>query len=578
MPIDGAFLYNLRREIDIVAAETRVDKVNQPSRDEIIVSLHKRGFSGKLIFTISDPRVHFTDQNYENPAQPPMFCMLMRKYFTGARYVGSHQDGLERVVRFDFDTYNELGDQITVSILIEIMGRNSNIILLEGNRIIDALRRTSVETGKRIILPGAIYEPPESQNKISLITADVKSVAAKIRDAQGRISDRLLGLLDGVSPLVAREIAFYSTESVDAETIDDTAYMRLIGMLERVKSSIENGQPNLLLRSGTTPYDFSYIPITQYGKMADCKPVDSFSGLLDSFYAERRHEENMKRRTADLMKLITNSVERLSRKINKQRAELKACENKEDLRICGELLKANIGLIERGATVCEVINYYDPECKPLRIKLDERLTPAQNAAKYFKDYKKAHTAEEMLSKLISDSEQEIVYLESVFDSLSRAECESDIAEIRAELADSGYIRRQASTKKQQKNRALPPYHYRSSDGFDIYVGRNNRQNDTLTMKTAERSDIWLHTKDIHGAHVIIDARGGDVPDTTIVEAAEIAAYHSKGRHSSSVPVDYVRASKVKKPSGARPGMVIYEGHSTLYVTADEEKIKRQIAQ
>ena len=263
MPIDGAFLYNLRREIDIVAAETRVDKVNQPSRDEIIVSLHKRGFSGKLIFTISDPRVHFTDQNYENPAQPPMFCMLMRKYFTGARYVGSHQDGLERVVRFDFDTYNELGDQITVSILIEIMGRNSNIILLEGNRIIDALRRTSVETGKRIILPGAIYEPPESQNKISLITADVKSVAAKIRDAQGRISDRLLGLLDGVSPLVAREIAFYSTESVDAEILGDTAYMRLIGMLERIKSAIENGQPNLLLRSGTTPYDFSYIPITQ---------------------------------------------------------------------------------------------------------------------------------------------------------------------------------------------------------------------------------------------------------------------------------------------------------------------------
>ena len=578
MPIDGAFLYNLRREIDLVAAETRVDKVNQPSRDEIIISLHKRGFSGKLIFTISDPRVHFTDQNYENPAQPPMFCMLMRKYFTGARYVGSYQDGLERAVRFDFDTYNELGDNITVSILIEIMGRNSNIILLEGNRIIDAIRRTSVESSKRIILPGAVYEPPESQNKISLITADVKSVAAKIRDSQGRLSDRLLGLLDGVSPLVAREIAFYATESADSETLDDTAYMRLIGMLEGVKSSIENGQPTLLLRSGTTPYDFSYIPINQYGKMAECKAFESFSALLDSFYAERRHQENMKRRTADLMKLITNTVERISRKINKQRAELKACENKENLRICGELLKANIGMVERGDTVCEVINYYDPECKPLRIKLDERLTPAQNAQKYFKDYKKAHTAEEMLTKLIEDSEQEMIYLESVFDALSRAECENDIAEIRLELADSGYIRRQATAKKQQKNRALPPYHYRSNDGFDIYVGRNNRQNDILTLKTAERSDIWLHTKDIHGAHVIIDARGGEVPDSTIIEAAEIAAYHSKGRHSSSVPVDYVRASKVKKPSGARPGMVIYEGQNTVYVTAGEEKIKSHIAQ
>lgn len=578
MPIDGAFLYNLRREIDLVAAETRVDKVNQPSRDEIIISLHKRGFSGKLIFTISDPRVHFTDQNYENPAQPPMFCMLMRKYFTGAKYVGSYQDGLERVVRFDFDTYNELGDEITVSILIEIMGRNSNIILLEGNRIIDALRRTSVETGKRIILPGAVYELPESQNKISLVTADVKSVAAEIRGMHGRISERLLGLLDGVSPLVSREIAFYATGSVDTETLDDTAYMRLIGMLERVKSCMKEGSPTLILRGGKTPYDYSYIPITQYGKMAECRSVDSFSNLLDSFYAERRHQENMRRRTADLMKLVSNAVERLSRKINKQRAELKACENKENLRICGELLKANIGIIERGAAVCEVVNYYDPECKTFRIKLDERLTPAQNAQKYFKEYKKAHTAEEMLTGLIADAEQEMVYLESVFDALSRAECESDIAEIRAELADSGYIRRQASAKKQQKNRVLPPHHYLSSDGFDIYVGRNNRQNDILTLKTAERSDIWLHTKDIHGAHVIIDTRGGEVPDTTVIEAAEIAAYHSKGRHSSSVPVDYVRVSKVKKPSGARPGMVIYEGHSTLYVTADEEKVKSKIAQ
>ncbi len=577
MPLDGAFLYNLRREIDGLAAETRVDKVTQPSRDEIILSLHKKGFSGKLFFTLSDPRFHFTSQTYENPAQPPMFCMLMRKYLGGARYIGSYQDGLERVVRFDFDTYNELGDSITVSLVAEIMGRGSNLILLEGNRIVDAIRRTTVDSSKRMILPGAVYEPPEGQNKINPLDETAAVLADLIRNADGRLSDRVLGLLDGVSPLVAREVAFRAAEDIDADELDDTAYMRLIGGIDRLKSEIENGVPTVIVRKGGVPYDFSYLSIGQYGNLADCKTADGFSELLDEFYGQRRREEDMRRRTADLAKLLTNSVERISRKINKQRTELKACADKERLRICGELIKANISSIDKGATLCEVVNYYDPECKPMRIKLDERLTAAQNAQKYFKDYKKAHTAEEKLTALILDGREEINYLESVFDALMRAECESDIAEIRSELADGGYLRRQTQ-KKQQKLRSLPPFHYRSSDGYDIYVGRNNRQNDQLTMKTAARSDIWLHTKDIHGAHVIIDTRGGDVPEQTVIEAAEIAAFHSKGRQSSSVPVDFVRVARVKKPNSARPGMVIYDGNSTVYVTADEEKVKSHIVQ
>lgn len=578
MPLDGAFLYNLRREIDSLASETRVDKVSQPSRDEIILSLHKKGFSGKILFTLSDPRFHFTQQSYENPAQPPMFCMLMRKYFVGAKYAGSHQDGLERVVRFDFDTYNELGDSITVSIVAEIMGRGSNLILLEGNRIIDALRRTSVETGKRMILPGAEYEPPESQNKVNPLESDSAALASAIRHSEGKVSDRILGLIDGVSPLIAREIAFRAAESADADTLDDTAYMRLRGALDLVKSAVSNGKPTLIYRKGGTPYDYSYMDIAQYGGLAECRVADSFSGLLDGFYGDRRREEDMRRRTHDLMKLLTNSVERISRKINKQRAELKACADKERLRICGELIKANIAQIERGAAFCEVMNYYDPEYKPMRIKLDEKLSAAQNAQKYFKEYKKAHTAEEKLTALISDGEQEIAYLESVFDALTRAECESDIADIRSELADGGYIRRPPQQKNKQKSHSLPPHHYISSDGYDIYVGRNNVQNDRLTLKTAARSDIWLHTKGIHGAHVIIDARGGEVPESTVLEAARIAAYHSKGRQSSSVPVDYVRASAVKKPNGARPGMVIYDGYKTVYVTADEKEVKSHIAQ
>ncbi len=578
MPLDGGFLYNLRREVDALAAETRVDKISQPSRDEIVISLHKKGFSGKLLFTLTDPRFHFTDMSYENPAQPPMFCMLMRKYFVGAKYIGSHQDGLERVVRFDFDTYNELGDSITVSVVVEIMGRGSNLILLEGNRIIDALRRSSVETGKRMILPGAVYEPPETQNKISPIDEKSDRLCEMIGKSGAKAADRVLNLLDGVSPLVARELVFKAAENVDADILDDTAYMRLMGAVDTLKSHIENGVPTVIYRNGNKPFDFSYMPVSQYGSLAECRTEPSFSTLLDRFYGERRKEEDLRRRTNDLMKLLTNSVERISRKINKQRAELKACADREQLRICGELIKANIGTIERGATYCEVMNYYDPDCGTIRIKLDEKLSPAANAQKYFKDYKKAYTAEEKLTALISDGENEIAYLESVFDALSRAECESEIAEIRAELADGGYIRRPPQSKKQQKVRSLPPLHYVSSDGFDIYVGRNNRQNDILTLKTAARSDIWLHTKGVHGAHIIIDARGGDVPDKTVMEAAQIAAYHSKGRQSSSVPVDYVRVSKVKKPAGARPGMVVYDGYNTVYVTPDENEVKSHIAQ
>ena len=386
MPLDGGFLYNLRREIDHYAAETRVDKISQPSRDEIVISLHKKGFSGKLLFTLTDPRFHFTELSFENPAQPPMFCMLMRKYFVGAKYIGSYQDGLERVVRFDFDTYNELGDSITVSIVAEIMGRGSNLILLEGNRIIDALRRSSVESGKRMILPGAVYEPPETQNKINPLTEKSERLCEMIGRTGGKAADRVLNLLDGVSPLVARELVFKAAENLDAETFDDTAYMRLRGAVDVLKNSIERGTPTVIYRNGNKPFDFSYMNVAQYGSLAECKAETSFCALLDRFYGDRRKEEDMRRRTHDLMKILTNSVERISRKINKQRAELKACENKEQLRIYGELIKANISMIERGASVCEVMNYYDPECNTVRIRLDEKLSPAANAQKYFKDY------------------------------------------------------------------------------------------------------------------------------------------------------------------------------------------------
>ena len=570
MALDGVFLSCLRQEIEQAALLSRVDKVYQPSRDEIIINLHQKGFSAKLLMSIagSGPRVCFTTENYENPAVPPMFCMLMRKHFIGAKLTAVKQYGFERVLDLQFDTFDELGDPVQMHLIIEIMGRQSNIIMCKGERIIDALRRVDAATATRLILPGGRYELPPAQGKSA---PDSPCAAEKILSVGGQLVSAVTATLDGVSPCVAREIAFAAAgdTSVRCDAVDG---QRLADALKLIRDGMASPAPYLITVGGR-PTEFCYIPLRQYGASAEITRCDSFSNLLERFYATRRQDDFMRRRTQDTQKLVRNITERIVRKMEKQRAELNDCANREQLRVYGELIKANLGMIKSGASLCEVPNYYDPEYKTVRIPLNPSLSPSQNAQRYFKEYKKSYTAEQKLTEMLEAERAELDYLDSVQEELSRADSERALVEIRDELASGGYIRQHGDNRRRQQ-KSLPPLRFLSDDGFNIYVGRNNRQNDELTLRTAEKSDIWLHTKGIHGSHTVIAARRGEVPERTLMQAAMLAAYHSKGRQSGGVPVDYCPIRQVHKPGGAKPGMVIYDNYSTIYVTPDAAEVER----
>lgn len=581
MALDGAFLYKLKTEIEEKALGARVDKIFQPSRDELVLLVRRSGFSGKLLLSAapSAARIHFTRFAPENPASPPMFCMLLRKQLSGARLVSVRQYGLDRVMELEFEARDEMGDLISPRLVIEIMGSRSNIIFIGGDgRIIDAVRRSDLE-GKatRMIQPGVTYHPPEPQEKLDITSAPADAVIRKIKESPDAALAALLSkTLEGASPVVCRELAFKACRDTDCAVSDMTEgqFERLEIFLGMLKDEIlTGGHPVLICDAGSLPFDFSYTAITQYGTSAITSEPEDYSALLDDFYAKRERAARMKRRSSDLLKTLTLITSRISRKLDAQRGDLAKCADREKFRVFGELLKANLHLIERGASAAVVQNYYDPELSNVKIPLNSAISPAANAQKYFKDYKKSYTAEQTLTRLIAEGEEELKYLDSVFDALSRASGESDLSDIREELESAGYIRT-LGRKQKKAFKPSPPMKFVSSDGVDIFVGRNNKQNDQLTLKTANRDDIWLHVKDMPGSHVIIATAGKDAPPETLKEAAVLAAYFSKGRDSSSVPVDYTSVRRVKKPSGAKPGMVIYENNRTIYVTPDEEVCRR----
>ncbi len=557
MPFDGIFMSNVCRELS-AAIGSRVDKIYQPTREDIVLSLSSRGFKKKLLISVSGvgARIQFTEYTFENPATPPMFCMLMRKHFSNAKLEAIDQNGLDRVITLRFSAFNELGDEVELSIVTELFGRRSNIILTCDGRIMDAVRRSDPEAEGRLILPGAKYELPEPQNKLSLLECDDAKIIHSMALENASFNDTL----DGVSPLISRELEELSSKNGVHKALSD------------VREYAQKGVPTMLLKGGS-PTEFTYMPITQYGEAIQSVQCGSFSELLDSFYGQRQKNDDIRRRTHDLRKLINALTERTARRIEKQRGELSRCDDMEKLRVFGELLKANLYAVQPGATFAELPNYYDPECALIRVPLKPELSPSQNAQRYFKEYRKANTARDMLTRLIAEGERELVYLGSVSDELNRAESERELAEIRTELEVAGYIRVIRSAK-QKNQKPLPPLRFCSDDGFDIWVGRNNRQNDELTLKVAAKSDIWLHTKGIHGTHTVISANGREVPNSTILQAAILAAYHSDGKQSSSVPVDYCPIRNIKKPSGSPAGMVIYDNYRTVYVTPDEELVNR----
>ena len=576
MALDGAFLSCLREELTAGLPDARVDKIHQPSREELVIALRSRSGSKKLYLSAraNSPRVHFTDIPLENPASPPMFCMLLRKRIAGGRLAAIRQPGLERALYFDLDCVDELGDIVRLTLAVEIMGRHSNIILIENGRVVDAIKRVDMEMSSvRPVLPGLPYSPPPAAaGRLDLSAVEPADfLAAMEQGPDYPLSKALLNTAHGLSPLICREVSHLAARGRDPLVSDWTKEERerLLFYLGRVKAAVETGEnrkPYLLLRADGSPLDFSFMAVTQYGLEALGREMDSFSSLLDAFYAQRDAGERMKQRAHDILRILTNLSDRTARKLDRQREELTRSGDRETLRIYGDLINANLYAIPRGAASAELIDYFDPACGLKTVPLDPALTAAQNAQKYYKDYRKAQKAEQILQQQIAQGEEELQYFDTVFDALSRASTWRELGELREELAAGGYLRLQRG--RQKPPAPLGPLRFLSDDGFSILVGRNNVQNDRLTLRTARGGDVWFHTKNIPGSHVLVVTEGQTPPPRTLEQAAVLAALHSKAAGSAQVPVDYTEARHVRKPAGAKPGMVIYNSNHTAYVRPD----------
>ncbi|MBQ1678174.1 MAG: NFACT family protein [Oscillospiraceae bacterium] len=577
MPLDAIFLSALTAELNESLPGARIDKVQQPERDSVLLQVRSQSAGNrKLLLSASSnhPRIHYTEAKYENPAQPPMFCMLLRKHLAGGRVVSLRQLPLERAVELCVESADELGELSEKRLILELMGRNSNLILTgPDGRIIDCLRRVDFEMSeKRQVLPGLYYREPPAQGKLDFRTETVDSLyeALGAADRPQTLDRWLMDRYAGISPLIARELAFLCTGRTDPE-LPETDRAALAAALSRELRGLTAGfSPTRLLLNGERK-DFSFRPIRQYEGYMTQDGFPSFSALLDDFYTGRALAERMRTRTQTLHKTLTNQLARVRRKLANQEQELEATHDRERLRRLGDIITANLYQIQRGQARLTAVDFYDPDMKQIEIPLNVTLSPQQNAAKYYKDYNKAKHAEKFLTEQIALGRTEEEYLSSVLDALSRAETERDISDIRAELTEGGYLR-QTDRKKQMKVPPSKPMEFRSSDGFQILVGRNNRQNDLLTGKLAYKNDLWLHVQKAHGSHVIIACAGAQVPDRTVTEAAELAAWFSQARQGHNVPVDLCPVRQVKKPAGAKPGMVVYENYRTVYVNPCEPRL------
>lgn len=552
---------------------SRIEKIFQPSREEVVITFRKPNSSDRgakrVIFSAngSSARVNLTEAALENPPSPPMFCMLLRKHLGSGRLLGIRQDGLERILYFDFECVNEIGDIVTNTLTAEIMGRFSNIILVRGGRVIDSVKRVTDEiSGVRRILPNIVYETPPRLERIDFFTANDRKISSLIEKKTERLAKALPAVLEGISPIFAREAAFYAAGDTDAACCELTDEQK-----ERLDDFFENARKSAcfteIIDESGAKKDFSFVDVNQYGNGFAKRHFASANALLDDFYEKK--SDRASQRARDMLKLIKSRAERTARKLELRKKELADCADRENLRVCGDIVNANIYRLEKGMTSALLDDFYTGEQR--KIALDARLTPAQNAQKYYSEYRKLCTAEKMLTGLIAEGKSELSYYESLLDSVTRAKTDGELTEIKRELAEQGLIRGEKTLGKPKKSE---PLKFRSSDGFTILVGKNNKQNDELTLKTSKASDIWLHVKDIAGSHVIIKTEGKTPSERTIVEAARLAAYHSKAKNGSGVPVDYTAVKFVKKPAGARPGMVIFTDNRTLYVTPNEEEADR----
>ena len=583
MAYDGIVVSAIVRELSEVLVGGRIDKIHQPEKDTILISVRTRSGGYRLILCAnpSCARVHLASANMENPMTPPMFCMLLRKHIGSGKITRIEQPEFERIIRIHIESYDELGDLSEKVLICELMGKHSNIILInKDNKIIDSVYHIDLSVSSvRQILPGLIYTAPPKQDKLNPTEYTKEDIKKRLTKDDSPLYKQLLDTYSGISPLMAREAVYKACKDIDkiaadatAEEIDKTAYIfhkmiENISKGEFVPCTVADSESGKLV-------DFNALDISQFETLGEVVCYETVNEACEAFYYKKSSMQSLKQKGGDLMRFVNNNLERCLKKLQMQNETLEKAKNKEKYKIYGDLITANIYRINQGDKELACENFYSENMETVKIPLIDDISPARNAQKYYTKYTKQKTAEAETQKQKELNLKEIDYLESVKEAIELAESGAEISLIREELTEEGYLRQRYA--KRPKKKALPtPLHFVSDDGYDIYVGKNNVQNDYVTFKLSRSTDIWFHTKSIHGSHTIIRTSDAmEVPDRTYLQAAALAAYYSKARGSKSVPVDYTEVKNVKKPNGAKPGMVIYVDYNTIYTDPDEELVKR----
>ncbi len=577
MSLDGLSLRAVCTELRALYGG-KVEKIQQPDSNTLLITIRSGSSKQRLLLCVhpQNGRIQLTEKTFINPPEPHTFCMLMRKRLSSGRISSIEQLGLDRILIIHIEAYNELGDLVPYKLIIELMGKHSNICLLNNEDIIvDCIRHIGAGmSSRRCLMPGAAYSLPPSQSKSNPLLASLEEFSSVLGDS-GIAHKKLTEHFSGLSVECARQIvAMWSGEAeFYVEKTPKADKDALAQYLFRLYQSFGKGlfSPTLLCNHLNEPVGvYPFEPLCPQGL---CKTQPSMSAALDVYYGERDMLERIHKSSSDIKKKLNNHLARLYKKLIIFTDALNQEEGLEELKLYGELILSNLHLIKRGMKFVKVINYYNDPADELIIQLDERLSPQENSQAHFKRYRKGKVAKSLACVYHQKTQEEIEYLEGQLDNISKSTMDEELAEIRAELIQEGYLRPEIVRRKPKKQAPTQPLLTHSSQGHEIYVGRNNQQNEAITLRFAKGDDWWLHTKDIPGSHVIVRCKG-DLPHTTLYEAALLAAYHSRARTSASVPVDYCERKFVKKPQGAKPGRVVYSNHKTIYVTPDEVKVQK----
>ncbi len=591
MPFDAGVMAAVVKQLETQAVGARIDKIYQPDRDEIMLGLRVQNGNKRLLLSAcaGNSRAGFCNAERENPATPPMFCMLLRKHLSGGHILSVKQIGFDRALEMKIGATDDMGFATERYLICEIMGTYSNVIFLDENRrILSVIHPVSLSaSNKRQVLCGFEYEdPPKQEGKINALDVTEEVFAERCKNAldfgNAPAADKfLIANFAGLSPLIAREITYRASGNTSAP-LGDVDIQKLWFNFSKIYTNVKNGvfSPCLIKNTDGKVMDFSFCEIRQYATLAVTKPYDDISELLDVFYSERDKNEHIKRRGQDVLRLLANAESRIKKKTALQRESLAECENRGTWKKYADLITANMYAVKKGMKSAELIDYEDENMPSVSVPLDERLTPSQNAQKYYKKYAKAKSALVMLNEQIEESARELSYIDTVFESLAKAENENDFAQIRTELSMTGYGRKLENMRKsgnkskkdyrQNMKKDYKPMRFVTSGGYEVLCGKNNLQNDYVTTVLASKDDYWFHVKNAPGSHVVMRC-GKDEPDAKdFTECAKIAVLYSSQKETPNAAVDYTRVRHVKKPSGSKPGFVVYDTNFTAFATADKD--------